>query len=133
MTARGWSGSCHCGAVRFRITGEIKELTRCGCSLCRRKGALMGTVHEDGLVIDTGEEHLSLYRWNTGVARHYFCRTCGIYPFHKKRSMPDHYGVNTGCLEGFEPDPAIPFRYSEGTDMSVKPGGRADWSGPVEG
>lgn len=127
-----WSGSCHCGAVRFRVEGEIKETIRCGCSLCRRKGAEMATVHESALIIEAGEDNLSLYRWNTGVARHYFCRTCGIYPFHKKRSMPDHYGVNVGCLDNFEAPAGTPYRWSEGTDMSVRPGGRADWTGPPD-
>jgi Uncharacterized conserved protein len=127
-----WAGSCHCGAVRFRIDGEIREFTRCGCSLCRRKGAQMATVHESALVIEAGEANLSLYQWNTGVARHYFCRTCGIYPFHRKRSMPDHYGVNVGCLEDFEPPEGVPFRWSEGVDMTLRPGGRPEWPGPVE-
>lgn len=83
-----WSGSCHCGAVRFRVEAEIDELTRCDCSLCRRRGALMAKVHEDGLTILAGEDRLTLYRWNTKVARHWFCRTCGVYPFHRKRRRP---------------------------------------------
>lgn len=128
-----WSGSCHCGAVRFRVEGEIDELTRCDCSLCRRKGALMAKVHESGLVIETGEENLTLYRWNTGVARHWFCRTCGIYPFHRKRSAPDSYGVNVGCLEEFDVT-AYPYRLADGLTMSVRPSGaRPEWTGPRGG
>jgi hypothetical protein len=65
-----WSGSCHCGAVRFRVEAEIAELTRCDCSLCRRRGALMAKVHESGLTIEAGKDELTLYQWNTGVARH---------------------------------------------------------------
>ena len=122
-------GSCHCGAVRFRVTAEPSEVIHCGCSLCARRAALMATVHESGLTILAGEDKLSLYRWNTGVAQHYFCQVCGIYPFHKKRSMPDHYGVNTGCLEGFDAA-AFPYRYSEGTDMSLAAGTRRDFQGP---
>ena len=68
-----WSGSCHCGAVRFRVAAEIDELTRCDCSLCRRKGALMAKVHESALTIEAGEDQLTLYQWNTKVARHWFC------------------------------------------------------------
>lgn len=128
-----WSGSCHCGAVRFRIQGEIEELTLCDCSLCRRRAALMAKVHESALVLEAGEDNLTLYRWNTGVARHYFCRTCGIYPFHRKRSAPDHYGVNVGCLEDFDPTGlGIPYRSADGVGMSVKGEGRPEWTGPRE-
>lgn len=128
-----WSGSCHCGAVRFRVEGEIDELTRCDCSLCRRKGALMAKVPESGLVIEAGEENLTLYQWNTGVARHWFCRTCGIYPFHRKRSAPDSYGVNVGCLEEFDVT-AYPYRLADGLTMSVQPSGaRPEWTGPRGG
>ena len=126
-----YEGSCHCGAVRFRVTAEPSEVIHCGCSLCARRAALMATVHESGLTILAGEDQLSLYQWNTGKARHYFCRVCGIYPFHRKRALPDHYGVNTGCLEGFEAS-AFPYRRSEGTDMSLVPGGRPQWQGPPE-
>ena len=111
-----WAGSCHCGAVRFRVTAEIDELTRCDCSLCRRRGALMAKVHEAALSIEAGEDELTLYRWNTRVARHWFCRTCGIYTFHRKRAAPDHYGVNVGCLEGLSEEElaGVPITYVDG-------------------
>lgn len=41
-----WSGSCHCGAVRFRVDFPISELTTCDCSLCARRNALMAKVPE---------------------------------------------------------------------------------------
>lgn len=127
-----WSGSWHCGAVRFRVDAEIEELTRCDCSLCRRKGALMAKVPERGLTVEAGEENLTLYQWNTGVARHWFCRTCGIYPFHRKRSAPDSYGVNVGCLEDFDVT-AYPYRLADGQTMSVRPpDARPEWTGPRE-
>lgn len=123
-------GSCHCGAVRFRAEGAFDELTRCDCSLCRKKNALMAKVPESGLAILAGEEALSLYQWNTRVARHYFCKVCGIYTFHKKRSQPDHYGVNVFCLEDFDPS-AVPVRAADGVGMSVTdPHARPEWKGP---
>ena len=127
-----WSGSCHCGAVRFRVEAEIAELTRCDCSLCRRRGALMAKVHESGLTIEAGEDQLTLYQWNTGVARHWFCRRCGIYPFHRKRAQPDSLGVNVGCLEDFNVA-AYAYRLADGLTMSVRPAGaRPEWTGPRE-
>jgi hypothetical protein len=113
-----YRGSCHCGAVQFEIETEIAELTMCDCSLCSKKNALMCAAHESGFKLLSGEDKLSLYQWNTGVARHYFCSVCGIYPFHRKRSMPDHYGINVRCLDGFDPANA-PLRQAEGSTMSV--------------
>jgi hypothetical protein len=127
-----YTGSCHCGAVRFAITGDIVEVSTCDCSLCRKKNALMTSVHEDRFELLAGEEALALYQWNTGVARHYFCKVCGIYPFHKKRSMPDHYGINVHCLVGFDPA-GIAVRRADGRGMTmVDPKPQPDWSGPRE-
>lgn len=124
-------GSCHCGAVTFRIEADIVELTTCDCSLCVKKNALMTKVHESALTILSGEDVLSLYQWNTRRAKHYFCSKCGIYTFHRKRAAPDHYGVNIFCLDGFDPA-AIPIRATKvGAGMSVvDPAARPVWPGP---
>ena len=50
-----------------------------------------------------GEALLTVYRFNTGSAQHYFCSRCGIYTHHQRRSNPDQYGVNAACLEGVSP------------------------------
>jgi hypothetical protein len=67
------SGSCHCGAVRFRVTAAIDELTTCDCSLCRRRNALMAKAHESALTILAGDDLLTAYgtpaRRNTSSAR----------------------------------------------------------------
>jgi hypothetical protein len=123
-------GSCHCGAVTFRIDAEIVELTTCDCSLCVKKNALMTKVPESALTITSGEDALTLYQWNTRQAKHYFCKHCGIYVFHRKRSQPDHFGVNVFCLDGFDAS-TIPVRGTEGKGMSVEdPSPRAEWPGP---
>jgi hypothetical protein len=113
-----YAGSCHCGAVRFEIETEITEPTMCDCSLCSKKNALMCTAHEANFRLIAGEDKLSLYTWNSGVARHYFCSVCGVYPFHKKRSAPDHYGINVRCLDGFD-IAGWPVRQAEGKSMSL--------------
>lgn len=58
---------------------------------------------QDDLVIETGREQLREYRFNTNVAIHSFCGTCGVYTFHKMRKLPDKYAVNVGCIEGIDP------------------------------
>lgn len=115
-TPRTVEGRCHCGAVRFRIVSDFSELTTCDCSICRRRNARMVKVHESAFTLLTGEDALTEYRFHTGTARHYFCRVCGIYPFHRKRVTPDHFGVNVFCLEDFDPA-GIPVRATIGAGM----------------
>jgi hypothetical protein len=100
---RTHAGACHCGEIRFEIETDLPELTTCDCSICRRKNALMVKVHESAFRLLAGEGSLSEYQFHTRTARHYFCKICGIYTFHRKRVTPDHYGVNVFCLEDFDP------------------------------
>lgn len=93
-------GGCHCGAVRFRVAVEHYQALDCNCSMCRRKGILHLIVPRERFTLLQGEEQLTTYRFNTGVARHLFCRTCGIHPFYVPRSHPDGVDVNVRCLDG---------------------------------
>ncbi len=123
-------GSCHCGAVRFRVDADITELTTCDCSLCVKRNAVMAKVPEAALTIVSGEDDLTLYEWNTRRAKHYFCRRCGIYVFHRKRAAPDHFGVTVFCLDGFDAA-AVPVRATEGANMTVVDAApRPEWPGP---
>jgi hypothetical protein len=111
-----YQGRCHCGAVRFEVQTDFPELTTCDCSMCRRRGARMVKVHELAFRLLSGEDSLVLYQFHTRTAKHYFCRTCGIYPFHRKRVTPDYYGINVGCLDDFDPA-GIPIRATDGAGM----------------
>ena len=113
---RKYRGSCHCGAVQFEIETDFPELTMCDCSLCRRRNALMIKVHESRFRLLAGDTSLAEYQFHTRTARHFFCKVCGIYPFHRKRVTPDHFGVNVFCLEGFDPA-GIPVRQAVGSAM----------------
>ena len=125
-----FTGSCHCGAVRFCVDWAIEELTTCDCSLCVKRNALMAKVPEAALTVLEGEAMLTRYTWNTHRAKHYFCQRCGIYVFHRKRAAPDHFGVNVFCLEGFDAA-SVPVRATEGANMSIEdPDARPDWPGP---
>jgi hypothetical protein len=96
-------GACHCGRVRFEIRSTLQPSNRCNCSLCRRRAAVMTRVPASDFTLLAGEDALGLYQFNTRVAKHYFCKTCGIYTFHRPRVAPELYGVNVGCLEGVDP------------------------------
>lgn len=97
--------TCHCGAVELELTlpNGIEKPRRCDCSICRRKGAIVASVKLDGIRIVKGQEALKLYQFNTNTAKHFFCSHCGIYTHHQRRSFPDEYGYNVGCLEGVNP------------------------------
>ena len=110
-------GRCHCGKVQFSIETDFPELTTCDCSICRLKNALMVRVHETRFELVAGAEYISEYRFGTRTARHYFCKICGIYTFHRKRITPDHFGINVFCLAGFEPV-GIPVRETKGSAMA---------------
>ena len=98
-------GSCHCGAVRFRVrlSAGLETARRCSCSFCRMRGDIAVSAPLDGLEILQGADNLTLYQFNTGTAKHFFCATCGIYTHHQRRSDPDEYGVNVACLDGVSP------------------------------
>lgn len=101
-----YRGSCHCGRVSFEAeTDPFTQSVRCNCSLCRRRSAVMSTVQNpsSGFRLLSGADDLVLYQFHTGVARHFFCRHCGIYTHHQPRSNPDILRVNAGCLDGIDP------------------------------
>lgn len=99
------SGACHCGAVQFEVhlPNGLVNPRRCDCSMCRRKGAVVASVPLKDLRITDGEDVLRVYRFNTKTAAHHFCSVCGIYTHHQRRSQPDEYGFNVGCLKRVNP------------------------------
>ena len=97
--------TCHCGEVELEIAlpDGIVNPRRCNCSICRRRGSIAATATLDTLKVVKGEEFLTLYQFNTMTAKHYFCSRCGTYTHHQRRSDPNEYGFNVGCLEGVNP------------------------------
>lgn len=94
-------GGCHCGRVRFEVTApENLTVNECNCSICRMSGYLHLIVRKADFRLLSGEPDLSAYTFNSGVAKHYFCRHCGIKSFYVPRSNPDGYSVNARCLDG---------------------------------
>jgi hypothetical protein len=121
---RRYSGSCHCGRVRFELTAEIDHVRVCDCSICRQRGALIFRVDEADLHLLTPLAELTLYQWGSFTAKDYFCPTCGILPF-RRPSHPTEgelargvrpfngWAVNVRCLEGVDVD-ALPRRVIRG-------------------
>lgn len=99
-----YTGGCHCGAVQFEVEApESIECQECNCSICAMSGFLHLIVPPSRFCLLRGEDDLTEYTFNTGTARHLFCRTCGIKSFYIPRSNPDGYDVNVRCLQ---PEPA---------------------------
>jgi hypothetical protein len=113
-------GSCHCNAVQFEIEGELSSGFICDCSLCKRKNAIMYRVPKERFCLTKGENALSMYQWNTKIAKHYFCKHCGIYTHHQPRTVPDMIAVNLGCIDTLDAR-TLPIQKGEGSKLS---GGR---------
>jgi hypothetical protein len=95
------AGGCHCGAVRFeaKLPRTVTAQT-CNCSVCAKTGFVHVIVPESRFRLLQGGEHLTTYIFNTGVARHLFCQTCGVKSFYRPRSNPDGWSINGRCLDG---------------------------------
>ena len=95
-----YEGGCHCGAVRFQVEAdETPTCQDCNCSICRASGFIHLIVPRSRFKLLAGRDALTCYTFNTGVAQHYFCRTCGVKSFYVPRSNPDGIDVNVRCLE----------------------------------
>jgi hypothetical protein len=84
--------------------------------MCRKRGAIAISVDLEHLEIVQGADNLSLYQFNTMTAKHYFCKTCGIYTHHQRRSNPHQFGVNAACVDGVQPFELEPVRYVDGVN-----------------
>lgn len=113
-----YTGACHCRAVSFHFDAEIDELVRCNCSLCVKRNALMVTVPRELFKISMDQGALQIYRWNSGVAQHFFCRACGIYLYHQRRSNPALLSVNACCIDGLDLE-TLPVRKVDGKSRSL--------------
>ena len=116
-------GGCHCGRVRFEVDAPARiEVFDCNCSMCAKSAYLHLIVDRRKFRIVSGMDALTTYRFNTGTARHLFCRICGIKSFYVPRSHPDGYSVNARCLDA-------------GTvaGMTVKPFDGREWEAAAAG
>jgi len=117
---RQWrEGGCHCEAVRFRVRDDFRFVDRCNCSICVKKGYLHLILRAEDFALIRGEEALTEYRFNTGVARHLFCKICGVAPYYIPRSHPDGFDVNARCLDDQDLVAAMEQRPFDGADWEA--------------
>ena len=98
--------TCHCGGVEAEIKipeNGFQKLVRCNCSICKRKGYVIGVIGSNDFKLIKGENLLTLYQFYTKTAKHYFCKVCGINTHNGPRINPKIYGINVACVEGINP------------------------------
>jgi hypothetical protein len=103
--ANTYTGSCHCGAVRYEVKLDLKKpVVSCNCSMCGRSGTLLTFVPEGEFKLLAGEGSLSDYQFNKHLIHHLFCKTCGIKAFARgvARDGTPTVAVNARCLEGVD-------------------------------
>ena len=117
------TGGCHCGAVRFEVDLEPKvEAHACNCSMCDKVGFLHLIVPESRFRLTSDPAALTEYTFNTGVAKHLFCKVCGVKSFYRPRSNPDGWSVNARCLDD-----------TKGLDLSIEVFDGQNWEANAHG
>ncbi len=113
-----YTGSCHCGQIKFEAEGEIGTALSCNCSMCQRKGSLLWFVPRQNLRLLTPEANLSTYLFNKHVIKHHFCATCGIHPFGEGTSPTGEAtaAINLRCIEDIDLA-AIPVHHYDGRSV----------------
>lgn len=95
-----YQGSCHCQAITFELEApEVIEADYCNCSVCSKSGYLHLIVPKSRFKLLSGQESTSTYTFGSGIAKHIFCKVCGVKPFYIPRSNPDGVDVNVHCLD----------------------------------
>ena len=93
-------GGCHCGEIRFEFTAPpIMDVTDCNCSICNMSAYEHIFVPQENLTFLSGEDQLATYTFNSGAAKHKFCKICGVKPLYIPRSHPDCWSVNYRCID----------------------------------
>lgn len=106
MTNEIHEGSCHCGAVRYRVRIDLTRATRCNCTICTKLATVGTHTKPDAFELVAGEAALGSYEWGHKVARRYFCKTCGVHCFgrgHLEVLGGDFVSVNLNTLDDIDP------------------------------
>ena len=122
-----YSGSCHCGAIRFQCTLNLAKGTRrCNCSFCVKSRFWKAFAMNGDFQLLQGEADLGDYQaspsaWPEGDVHHYFCKHCGIRPFSKGYLEIEPFNgffhaVNIATLDGVTDQEfaGVPIQYEDG-------------------
>ncbi len=98
------TGGCHCGKVKYEVETNLETALSCNCSICTKRGVLLGFAPESKFKLLSGENELSEYLFNKKRIHHLFCKTCGILSFGRG-TAPDGSKtvfINIRCVDGVD-------------------------------
>ena len=97
----GYTGSCLCGGVAFKINGEIAPIQVCHCQQCRKaQGAPFATntpVKEAAFELRSGRDLITEYQSSPGKWRA-FCGGCGSPVYSRKGDLPGVLRIRAGLI-----------------------------------
>ncbi len=100
-----YTGGCHCQLIRFEVKLnqclEQTTITSCNCSMCEKTAYLHLIIPKADVKLLGNFNKLNNYQFNKKIAKHYFCKICGIKSFYQPRSHPDSWSINARCLDDF--------------------------------
>jgi len=104
-------GSCHCGAVQYRLAHAPTDINDCQCTHCQKRGVLWAYYHPDQVTVSGVT---STYLWGEKAIAFHFCPTCGCST-HWSRAKPGgpRMGINVRLLPP-EVVAGVPVRKSPG-------------------
>lgn len=109
-----FEGGCHCGRVRYRVSGlDLNGTITCNCSRCSKVGSILTFTGADSFALLSGEDVLTDYQFNKKVIHHLFCKICGIQSF-SRGAAPDGtptIAVNVRCLDDVDTDLLSPQKF----------------------
>ena len=113
-----YTGSCHCGNVKYEVEGQIDKAIACNCSMCQRKGSLLWFVPRDKFTLLTDEGATRTYQFNKHRIDHKFCTNCGIHSYAEGVDPRGNRmaAINVRCIEGIDLD-AVEVTHFDGRSL----------------
>jgi|SRR3989344_2316909 len=109
------NGGCHCGAVRYQVSGlDLDNTITCNCSRCSKLGSVLSFVPIESFNLQSGEDHLTDYQFNRKVIHHLFCSVCGVQSFSRgvgQNGQP-MVAVNVRCLDDVDLELLSPQKFN---------------------
>ena len=97
-------GGCHCQNVRYEVQIDLTQIINCNCSICHKRGSVLGFVAESQFKLLKGQDAQTDYQFNKKNIHHLFCKTCGIMSYGTGTG-PDGMkmiAINVRCLDGID-------------------------------
>lgn len=123
-----YTGSCHCGSVRFEADIDLSLGTnKCNCSICAKTRNWNVILKPHAFRLLTEDIALTDYQFGARVGHHYFCSRCGVRTFSRGYVAEiggDYVAVQVPALDGVDPGElaSAPVRYADGKNN--------DWGNP---